>query len=114
MGEKEYVLFKTSEEDPPQHEEIEVVLTEKDTMEKFTAKVMLSSADNDFPDGNRLWVQEKDVIMIQEDRPWRVRILERETEEAGEVETKQKQLSLSERRGFMLKSMIEERGKKDS
>ena len=74
---------------------------------------MLSSADNDFPDGNRLWLPEKDGIMIQENRPWRVRILEKETEETDKVETKQKQLSLSERRGFMLKSMIEERDKKD-
>lgn len=113
MGEQEFVLFKTSAEDPPQHEEIEVLLTDKDTMEKFTAKVLLSSSEDDFPDGNRLWLQEKDAIMIQENRHWRVKILGKEIEEAKEVERKETRISMGERRGFMIRSMVEEREKKE-
>jgi|GEM_PF-6188144 len=109
MGKEEYVLFKTSEKDPPQYEEIDVLLTDKDTMEKFTAKVMISSSEDDFPDGNRLWLQEKDAIMIQEERPWRVKILEREIDQAREVGVTKKRISLSDRHGFMVRSMIEER-----
>jgi hypothetical protein len=93
-------------------EEMVVELRNKATMETFTAKVRIARKKELLEDPQILWI--RDYQGQTQDEPWAVEILEKyELEGLDRPIIQKRETRLGERRGFMLKSMLEERQKKE-
>jgi hypothetical protein len=90
-------------------EEMVVELRNKATLETFTAKAREKEL---LENPQLLWI--RDYQGQTQDKPWAMEILERyEVEGLDRPITQKRDTRLGERRGFMLKSMLEERQKKE-
>lgn len=93
-------------------EEMVVELRDKATMETFTAKVRIARKKECLESPQVLWI--RDYQGQTQDEPWAVEILEKyEVEGLDRPIAQKRETRLGERRGFMLKSMLEERAKKE-
>ena len=93
-------------------EEMVVELRNKATMETFTAKIRIARKKELLEDPQILWI--RDYQGQIQDEPWAMEILEKyEFEGLDRPITQKRDTRLGERRGFMLKSMLEERQKKE-
>lgn len=93
-------------------EEMVVELRNKATLETFTAKVRLARKKELLENPQVLWI--RDYQGQTQKEPWAMEILEKyEFEGLDRPITQKRETRLGERRGFMLKSMLEERQKKE-
>lgn len=93
-------------------EEMVVELRNKATLETFTAKVRLARKKELLENPQVLWI--RDYQGQTQKEPWALEILEKyEIEGLDRPITQKRETRLGERRGFMLKSMLEERQKKE-
>ncbi len=94
-------------------EEMVVELRNKATLETFTAKVRLARKKELLENPQVLWI--RDYQGQTQDEPWAMEILEKYEIEGLDrpITTQKRETRLGERRGFMLKSMLEERQKKE-
>jgi hypothetical protein len=93
-------------------EEMVVELRNKATLETFTAKVRVARKKELLENPQLLWI--RDYQGQTQDEPWAMEILEKyEIEGLDRPITQKRDTRLGERRGFMLKSMLEERQKKE-
>ncbi len=106
----EYEFYLDEEKgihEPPLDQETTVELRNPQTLEKFTAKVIISKDPSKLDNPDTLWLFSTSG---RKSDPYYVKILEREEEEIPDVKPLPKRkLSLGERRGKMLIEMLKER-----
>ncbi len=104
-----YILTKIPEEG----KELTVELRDPSTMESFLARVIFFSDSARLPGGDRVVFVEQATRKSLTERPWAVKIMERIEEPEEEVEVlPTRKLSLGERKGTLLKNLLEKRDKK--
>jgi len=98
---------------PEEGKEVEVELRDPILMERIRVRAIFSSNPQQLPGADRLWLVRQDVGRIPQ--PWAVKILQRieEEEEERVVPLQKRRMSLGERRGRMLKELLEEREKRE-
>lgn len=88
-------------------ETLSYALIDLETREKIAAKIVLSSRQEDLPEGAKVWLQDEKEYEV-EAIPWFVKIIEYIEEEEEEVEVLPKmKISLGKQRGGMLKTLME-------
>lgn len=109
----EYEFYLDEEKgviEPPLGEEAEVELRNPQTLEKFTAKVLISRDSSTLEDPDTLWLFSTSG---RKEVPYYIKVLDRENEEIPEVKVlPRRKLSLGERKGTMLMKMLKDREKK--
>lgn len=92
-------------------EEIPFTLRDMQTMEEIAVRAIVSPNEEDLPDGDILWIQHERAFSPEE-KPWRIKILERFDETFDDVQAGPKMhVSLAGRKGGMLRALLE-KGKK--
>ena len=112
---KEYEVYFESKDDIKIGEEMEVDIKDRDTFEEISVKARISDKKEDFaPDEcDNLWIEFGGHLGIEREQ-WYIEIMEEKEEEIEDVTvTKKVKTSLGQKRGFMIRSMIEERKEKD-
>jgi len=112
---KDYEAYFENRDSVKIGEEMELEVKDRDTFEEIEVKAVISDKEEDFAPGeyDNLWIEFGDNLGINRER-WFIKVLEKVEEEVEEVVIKKKvKTSLGQRRGFMIRSMIEERQKKD-
>lgn len=112
---KEYEVYFENRDDIRIGEEMELQIKDRETFEEIKVKAIISDKKEDFgSEGcDTLWVEFGGHLGIEREQ-WYIKILEEEEEEIEDVAVKKKvRTSLGQRRGFMIRSMIEERQKKN-
>jgi len=113
---KDYEAYFEEKDDVKVGEMVIVSVKDRDTFEEISVKAIISDKKEDFsPDEyDNLWVEFGGNQGINREQ-WYVKVLEEVEEEVEDdvVIVKKTRVSMGERRGFMIRSMIEEREKKD-
>lgn len=108
---KEYKIFLKKGEALEENKEIEIDIVNQETFQRHKVKAIISSSLDNLPDGDMLWLQDEDAIRPRFEQPWVIKIIGEKEEEKIEAKLPPKvKVSLGERRGDMLKTMIQERG----
>ncbi len=111
---KDYELFISSHESLTEGQEINLTIRDIHTLEHKEVRAMVSRSE-DSPHADRLWVRIDDFGDVRRsDKPWYIKIveyIEKPVEE--EVVIRRPEGPLSKRKGYMLRSLIEERGRKE-
>ncbi len=111
---KDYELFISSHEKLVAGEEKTYTIRDMETLEHIEVKGMVFPQE-DSPDLDRLWVRIDDYGDVRKsEKPWFIKILERlEKPVEEEVIIRRPEGPLSKRKGHMLRSMLEEAGRKE-
>lgn len=112
---KDYEAYFERKDDIKIGAEMEVDIKDRDTFEEISVKAIISDRKEDFADDeyDNLWIEFGGHLGIEREQ-WYIKIMEEKEEEIEDVAVKKKvKTSLGQRRGFMIRSMIEEREKKD-
>jgi len=108
----EYKIFLKKGESLEEDREIDVDVIDQDTFQRHRVRAIVSRNLDDPSYSDRVWLQYEDAIMPISDQPWAIKIIHKMEEEAEKVEiAPKKRISLGERRGDMLRTMILERKK---
>ena len=114
---KDYEAYFDSKDDIKIGEEIEIEVKDRDTFEEIKVRAIISDKQDNLESGewDNLWVEFGGNLGINREN-WYIKILKEEEEKLEEplVVKKKVKTSLGQRRGFMIRSMIEERQKKDN
>lgn len=103
---KEYEAFLEKQRGVPEGE-TSLTLQDRETFEEFQARVLISKRGGEGFD--KLIVRFRDSFGLEQEECY-VRILERIEEEEEETPVRvRSRLRLAERRGFMIRSMLEEK-----
>jgi hypothetical protein len=108
---KDYEAYFESKDDIKIGEEMELEISDRDTFEEINVKAIISDKKEDFDpeECDNLWVEFGGHLGINREQ-WYIKIIEKKEEKIEEVGVRKKvKSSLGQRRGFMIKSMIEER-----
>ena len=98
---------------PEEEKELTVELRDPNTMESFPARVIFFSDYANHPEMNRVYFVEQATRRKMTEQPWAVKIIEEIEEPEKEVEVLPvRKLSLGERRGTLLKTLLEQKEKK--
>ncbi|MDY6972386.1 MAG: hypothetical protein SV775_08660 [Thermodesulfobacteriota bacterium] len=98
---------------PEEGKEVTVELRDPGTMGSFVARVAFFSDPARLPDGDRAIFIDQATRKALTESPWAVKIIEEIEEADDEVEVlPTRKLSLGERKGTLLKDMLESREKK--
>ncbi|MDP6179135.1 MAG: hypothetical protein QGG48_04510 [Desulfatiglandales bacterium] len=110
---KDYELFISSHETLSEGEEIDLTVRDTDTLEHVEVKAVVHRTEG-LPDTDRLWIRIDDFGDVRRgEKPWSIKILEHiESPEEEEVATRRPEGPLSKRKGYLLRSMLEEAGRK--
>ena len=113
---KDYEAYFEKRDDIKIGSVVEVDVQDKETFEEISVKAIISDRIEDLGPGecDNLWVEFGGNLGIEREH-WYIKIVEEKEEEIEEVAVPKKQVrtSLGQRRGFMIRSMIEERQKKN-
>ena len=107
---KDYETYFESKAEIKIGEEMEFNIKDRDTFEEISVKAVISNKKEDFaPDEwDNLWIEFGGHLGIEREQ-WHIKILEEKEEEIEDVAVKKKvKTNLGQKRGFMIKSMIEE------
>ena len=113
---KDYEAYFENRDSVKIGEEMELEVKDRDTFEEIRVRAMISNRKEDFnpEEYDNLWIEFGDNLGINREQ-WFIKVLKEEEEEVEEVVIKKKvRTGLGQRRGFMIRSMIEERQKKDN
>jgi len=107
----EYELYlEVGDKPPPENQEIEINLRDPGTFQIVKVRAIISSKPDQLKNSDILWLFS---TAGRKPEPWRIKILEKITEEETEVKVlPRRRLSLGERRGRMLEDLIREREEK--
>ena len=110
---KDYFLYTDVSGNPQQHQEIELEVRDQDTLEKLRVRAIVSSSHADLPDADNLWLRdEKAYRNNRPDNPWAIKVLREIEEEMEEVKVRPRPSAPpSQKKGSLLKTLIEERTK---
>jgi len=110
---KDYFLYTDKSGDPQEHQEIELEVQDMTTLEKIRIKAIISCSHADLSGADSLWLRdEKAYRNTRPDNPWAIKILQEIEEEADEVQVKPRiSVPLRQKKGNLLKTLIEERTK---
>lgn len=115
---KEYEAYlKLSSEIPHSSEVIEIEIRDTETFETANVKARISKNPNELNSPDKLWLNFEDSLGVMQygaqsgKTPWFIEIVEKEKEEIEEVDLDKKKvrISLGQRRGSMIRSLLEER-----
>jgi len=109
---KEYELFISSHEVIQEGKEIMLTIRDVQTMEHIEVKAIVHTAEG-LPNTDRLWIRIDDLGDVrQSKKAWSLKILERIEKPVEDISHRTSQGPLSKRKGYMLRSMLEETGRK--
>lgn len=109
---EDYDLFISSDETLAEGEEIKLTIRDTRTLEHIEVKAVVYRSE-ELPDTDRLWVRIDDFGDVRRGKkPWSIRIVERIEKPMEEVTIRRPEGPLSKRKGHMLRSMLEEAGRK--
>lgn len=107
---KEYKIFFKKGEVLEENQQIEIDVVDQETFQRHRVKAIISSSSENLPEGDRVWLQDEDAIKPRFEQPWGIKIIGEKEEEKIEVKLPPKaKVSLGERRGDMLRTMIQEK-----
>lgn len=111
---KDYEVFISSHEKLAEGEEIQLTLRDMQTLEHIEVRGIVSRSEA-LPEADRLWIRIDDLGDVRRsEKPWSIKIVEHiEKPLEEEVMVRRPEGPLSKRKGHMLRSMLEEAGRKE-
>ncbi len=94
-----------------ENQPVEAELLDQETFETIKATVILFRPPD--PDGDKAYLRKGRSADKVDPEPWGLKIIQSVEAEVPQVESKKKEIGLGKRRGFMIRSLLEEREKEE-